>query len=50
VGGGGEFPRSNNFYLSSLHVEEGESESAPCGRYPVVSRVYDPDPHELALI
>jgi hypothetical protein len=29
--GGGEFPRSNYFYLPSLCVEEGGGRSAPCG-------------------
>ncbi len=31
VGRRGYFPRSNDFYLSSLPVEEGGRESAPCG-------------------
>ncbi len=30
-GGGGWFPRSNNFYLPSLHVEEGGRGSASWG-------------------
>jgi hypothetical protein len=36
VGRRGIIPRSNDFYLSSLHAEEGGSESAPCGIHPPV--------------
>jgi hypothetical protein len=30
-GRGGGFPRSNDFYLPSLRVEEGGGGGAPCG-------------------
>ncbi len=46
MGRRGVIPRSNDFYLSSLHVEEGGRGSATCG---VIANIKDTSGHLHAL-